>query len=167
MQKPHRSAPARRLVFVVFCAGALAWVGSTGLAAAHAEEDGAGPSRDARPSVTVRASPAVSFSPSRIHVVAELKGGEDDYEEFYCPTVEWNWGDGTTSESTFDCEPYEAGTSEIRRRFAAEHIYRIPGDFRIQFRLKQKSRAVVSGRASVKVRPGLRDMSIGHGPGPR
>jgi hypothetical protein len=165
MQQPQRCALARRLALAVLCAGAVGWVGTAGpAAAASAQEDGKRRPKDARPSVSLRASPPVSFSPARVFVVAELKGGDDDYEEFYCPTVEWDWGDGTRSEARFDCEPFEAGTSEIRRRFSAEHIYRMAGDFRVQFRLKQKSRIVLSARANVKVRPGLRDMSIGPGP---
>ena len=42
-----------------------------------------------KPSLSLKASPAVSFAPARVVVVAELKGGPDDFEEFYCPTVEW------------------------------------------------------------------------------
>ena len=55
---------------------------------------------------------------------AELIGGANDSEEFYCPTIEWDWGDGTQSESSVDCEPYEAGKSEIKRRFTVSHVFR-------------------------------------------
>ena len=54
----------------------------------------------------------------------------DDFEEYYCPTIDWEWGDDTTSESTADCEPYEAGKSEIKRRFTVEHVFRHGGNFR-------------------------------------
>ncbi len=66
------------------------------------------------PKLTVQASPTISFSPSRILVRANLVGGSDDYEQYYCPTVEWKWGDGTTSEASADCDPYQSGKSEIR-----------------------------------------------------
>src|SRR6185436_3590792 len=69
-----------------------------------------------RPKITLRATPTISMAPSRVVLTAELVGGANDYEDFYCPTVQWDWGDGTQSESTIDCEPYEAGKSEIKRR---------------------------------------------------
>ena len=47
--------------------------------------------------------------PVRISATAEFKGGDDDFRDYYCPTIEWNWGDGTVSEASADCEPYEAG----------------------------------------------------------
>jgi hypothetical protein len=59
------------------------------------------------------------MSPARIVLTAELLGGPNDYEDFYCPTTEWDWGDGTLSESTLDCAPYESGKSEIKRRFTS------------------------------------------------
>jgi hypothetical protein len=131
---------------------AILWV-STVVAFAHA----AGPDKKAKPTVTLKVSPVVGFSPARMVVTAELKGGADDYEEFYCATVEWDWGDDTRSESKTDCEPYEAGKSEIKRHFTVDHTYNTAGDFRVQFRLKQKNKVVGSGSADVKVRPGVRD----------
>jgi hypothetical protein len=76
-----------------------------------------------KPSISIKANPNVSFSPARIVFVAELRGGSDDFEEFYCATVEWEWGDGTESENTVDCEPYEAGKSKIQRHFSTQHRY--------------------------------------------
>ena len=57
-------------------------------------------------------------------LTAEIKGGANDYEDFYCASVEWEWGDDTKSESKADCDPYEAGKSEIKRRFVMEHTFR-------------------------------------------
>ena len=71
-----------------------------------------------KPSLSLKATPPIAFSPARVRAVAEIRGGPDDYEEFYCPTIEWEWGDGTSSENASDCEPYEAGKSSIRRRFS-------------------------------------------------
>ncbi|PYR25830.1 MAG: hypothetical protein DMF98_10905 [Acidobacteria bacterium] len=82
------------------------------------------------------------MSPARVVLTAELQGGANDYEEFYCPSVEWDWGDGTHSESTLDCEPYEAGKSEIKRRFTVEHIFRA-GAYKVMFRLKRRDRSLV------------------------
>lgn len=110
-----------------------------------------------RPSLNVRASPMVSFAPSRITLTAELKGGPNDYEELYCPTVEWDWGDETKSESTTDCDPYEAGKSEIRRRFTTQHVYRLSGEYRIQILLKKREKAVTAANVNIQVRPGLNE----------
>ena len=112
---------------------------------------------DRRPSLNLKASPMLAFSPARITFTAELRGGASDYEDYYCPTVEWDWGDGTKSESTLDCAPYEAGKSEIRRRFTIIHYFRTGGAYRIQVRLKRKERVMTSGTINVEVRPGLRD----------
>jgi hypothetical protein len=110
-----------------------------------------------RPKVTLKAQPLVSMSPARVVLTAELQGGADDYEEFYCPSIEWDWGDGTVSEAQSDCEPYAAGTSKIQRRWSSEHIYRQSGGYKIVFRLKQKTKAIAIGSANVQVRAGMRE----------
>jgi hypothetical protein len=89
-------------------------------------------------------------------LTAELIGGANDFEEFYCPTVEWDWGDGTQSESTSDCEPYEAGKSEIKRRFTISHVFRA-GMYKVSLRLKRRDKAITSATVSIQVRPGIRD----------
>ncbi len=108
-----------------------------------------------KPSLSLKATPAVSFAPARIVVVAEVKGGADDNEEFYCPTIEWEWGDLTTSTAEADCEPYAAGKSEIKRRYTVEHRYKDPGSFRIRLLLKKGTKVISSANALVQVRPGL------------
>ena len=63
-----------------------------------------------KPALSVRAIPAVSFSPARVRAVAELKGGPDDYRR---STAQPSSGIGATltqSEEAADCEPYEAGS---------------------------------------------------------
>lgn len=107
-----------------------------------------------KPKLSVRSSPTMAFTPATITFTAELKDGDDDYEEYYCAAVEWDWADGTRSESSDDCEPYEAGTSEIRRRFTIQHKYNIDGVYDVQFRLKQRDKVVVAARTKVTVRPG-------------
>ena len=111
-----------------------------------------------RPKLSLKASPSISMAPSRVVISAEFNGGANDYEEYYCPTVEWEWGDGTQSESTFDCQPYEAGKSEIKRRFTVEHVFR-PGMYHVVFRLKHHDKALVSATTNVQVQPGLRDIN--------
>ena len=109
-----------------------------------------------RPKLTLKAQPAIAMSPARIVLTAELVGGPNDYEEYYCPGVEWDWGDGTQSESSNDCAPYEAGKSEIKRRFTTEHIFRA-GMFRVSIRLKRREKAIALATVNIQVRPGLRD----------
>ncbi len=108
-----------------------------------------------KPSLSLKATPAVSFAPARIVVVAEVKGGAEDNEDFYCPTVEWEWGDLTTSTAEADCEPYVAGKSQIKRRYTVEHQYKNPGGFRIRLLLKKGTKVVASANTLVQVRPGL------------
>jgi len=107
-----------------------------------------------RPRIILRAQPPVGVAPARIVLTAELVGGANDFEEYYCPTISWEWGDDTTSESTVDCEPYEAGKSEIKRRFTVQHIFRQEGSQKVFFRLKRRSKEVGAASVTVSVRPG-------------
>lgn len=107
-----------------------------------------------KPSITVRANPAVAFAPARIVATAELAGGADDFSDFYCAKVEWTWGDGTTSEAQDDCDPYVAGQSRIRRRFTNEHRFELAGNYEIRLNLKQGKKTVGSGSVIVRVRDG-------------
>jgi hypothetical protein len=110
-----------------------------------------------RPKLTVTASPAMATSPARIVASVDVQGGPDDFEEFYCASVEWDWGDDTKSTSGTDCDPYEPGKSTIKRRFTMDHVYRTAGDHQIVFRLKKKTKVVGSASTSVKIRPGIGD----------
>jgi hypothetical protein len=110
-----------------------------------------------KPSVSLRASPSMGFAPTRVVLTAELRGGADDYQDFYCASTEWDWGDGTKSVNKVDCDPFEAGKSAIERRHVVTHVFEMGGDFQVEFRLKQKDKTVASARTSVKIRPGLRD----------
>lgn len=126
-------------------------------AATHAQKDTKDvKDGDKRPKVTLKAQPIISIAPSKVTLRAELVGGANDYEEFYCPTIEWDWDDGTQSESTSDCEPYEAGKSEIKRRFTVEHVFRA-GYYHVAFRLKRRDKAVASATATVQVQGGAAD----------
>ena len=93
--------------------------------------------------------------PAKVRASVEIRGGPDDYAEFYCATAAWDWGDDTVSEAGKDCEPYVAGRSTIERRFTIEHTYRQPGMYKISFRMKQKNKVVAQATTNVQIRPGL------------
>ena len=104
-----------------------------------------------RPSLSLKATPGTGMVPIRISATAEFKGGDDDYQEYYCPAIEWNWGDGTVSESAIDCNPYEPGVSQIRRRFTGSHTYKRAGAYRIVFRLKHRDKVLTSQTTLVRL----------------
>jgi hypothetical protein len=112
---------------------------------------------DKRPSLALKVTPPLGFSPLRVHASVDVRGGPDDAVDFYCPAIEWSWGDGTVSETSEDCDPYQEGTSTIRRRFSADHTFQQGGGYRVTFRLKQKTRVVASASTNVQVRAGVRD----------
>ena len=131
----------------------LAAVAAALLASAHvlaAQRD----SDDKKPSLSLKATPPLGFSPLRVQAVVEVRGGSDDYADFYCAGTEWDWGDGTVSESSSDCDPYQPGKSTIKRRFSADHVFRQQGSQKIVFRLKQKNKVVGSATVNIQVRSG-------------
>ncbi|HEX8031264.1 MAG TPA: hypothetical protein VF491_22500 [Vicinamibacterales bacterium] len=141
----HSQSGVAQALVLAFCAILL--IPSNAL---QAREQG-----NKKASLSLKATPAVSFAPARIVVVAEVKGGTDDSEEFYCPTVEWEWGDDTTSTAEADCDPYSAGKSTIKRRYTIEHRYKNPGGFKIILRLKKGPKIVATANTLVQVRAGL------------
>jgi len=134
----------------------LTLVFGAGLTVAHAQPSQEA-DKDRRPKLALRSAPQISFSPARVTFTAEFRGGVDDYEDYYCPTVEWDWGDGTQSEATQDCEPYEAGRSEIRRFYTAAHVFDIAGRYTVVFRVKRGKKVITTMSTVVQVRPGVRD----------
>lgn len=117
-----------------------------------------------KPTITIKASPPVAFAPKRVVLTVELKGGPDDYQDFYCATVEWDintlsgGGDGAKAQQRLECDPYEPGKSEIKRIYIRDQMFRTAGDYRIQFNLKQKNKVVGSARTTIKIRPGAGDV---------
>jgi len=102
------------------------------------------PQDKGRPKAALRVNPALIFVPQRIVATVELTEGADDHQEYYCPQIEWLWSDGTKSESA------EAGKSEIRRRYTADHTYKDPGNYDVIFRMKQGSKIVLALRQQIR-----------------
>ncbi len=132
----------RRLTFTV----AVALVCASGSLAIVAQD------RDDDPDLRLRATPRVAFAGAEILFIGEIRGGPDDNEELYCPTIEWDWGDDTISENTPDCDPFEPGVSEIRRRFSVRHNFDYPGRFEVRLHLKRQDDVLISARTAIEVR---------------
>jgi hypothetical protein len=141
--------PRRALCTVAALAAALVAV----VHLSAAQRDAA----DKKPSLSLKATPPAGFAPLRVHLVVDVRGGPNDYADFYCPTVQWDWDDGTISENSADCDPYEAGKSSIQRRYSADHTFRLSGDYRLTFRLKQKDKVISSTTTTLTVRPGANE----------
>lgn len=116
-----------------------------------------------KPGLELRHRPLYPSSPAEMTFTAELKGG-DDSEDFYCPTVEWEWGDderlgggmGTKSVEESDCEPYQPGMA-INRRFEKEHRFSVWGNYRVQITLRKGSRIIARQSKMVNVKAGPGD----------
>jgi hypothetical protein len=106
-----------------------------------------------RPTLGVRVSPRMAFSPVDVFAMAELQGGEDS-EDFYCLAIEWDWDDGSKSLQDSDCDPYQPGT-KIERRFSSEHFYSRAGNYNIRAALKTQDRVVATNAFRLIVRQGL------------
>lgn len=159
-----RLALRRRVGLLGLLTMALAIAAVAGLGARPADgsdrTDKDKDAKDRKPSIVVKVTPPMSMTPARVTATAELKGGADDYEDYYCPTIEWEWGDETKSEQTIDCTPFEAGKSQIRRRFTGEHTYQMSGNYRVQFRMKRANKVLGGGSATLQVRAGIREQSF-------
>ena len=138
----------RRRAFCTIAALAAVLLGTAASTAAQRD------SGDKKPSLSLKATPPAGFAPLRVHAVVDVRNGANDYAEFYCATVQWDWDDGTISENSEDCDPYEAGKSSIKRRYTGDHTFRLSGDYRVTFRLKQKDRVISSTTTTLTVRAG-------------
>lgn len=114
----------------------------------------ASPGGAKKPELSLAASPAVAFVPAKFQFIAALRGGDEDYEDYYCPAVEWDWDDDTVSQSSPDCDPYQPGESRIQRRYTAQHVYENEGSYEVKFRLKRKDKVLVAATTTVQVRMG-------------
>lgn len=102
-----------------------------------------------KPRLALRASPPMAFPPVSVLLMAELVGG-DEQEEYYCPGLEWEWGDGSRSARESDCEPFAPGAT-LERRFSERHAYRAPGNYSVRLTLRRASRAVAVATVAVLV----------------
>ena len=127
------------------------------------------PAEKKKPSISLRANPPVGFSPLRVVLTAEVKGGSNDYEDFYCASVEWEWGDDTKSRSQSRLRSVRsrARAKSSAATFRNTHFDRYstdmpgsgnptgPKQFRVKFLLKQKNKVVGSGQTVIEIRSGM------------
>lgn len=104
------------------------------------------------PELRLRATTRVALPPAEVLFIAELRGGSDDHEPLYCASVEWDWDDGTVSERIPDCDPYEPGVSEMRRRFSQRHTFQESGTYEVRLNLKRRDEVIQSARTSIEIR---------------
>lgn len=144
----------RRVVHVrpAFLSTLLAALPFAGLPCAHAVD---GPKLK-KPTLNLRATPRMAFSPVTVLAVAELAGG-DDVEQYYCPEIVWEWGDGGKSLQESDCPPFEEGVSKIERRFTAEHRYRRAGYYTLSATLRRAGKSIAKTDLKLTIRPGIAD----------
>ena len=117
---------ARRCARQAIFAG-LVLLGCVYASPGAAQADG----KKSKPTITLKSTPVMAFSPARMVLTAEIRGGDNDYQDFYCATVEWDWGDDTRSQAGADCEPYEAGQERnhtaVHHRPHLQYGGRLPG----------------------------------------
>lgn len=112
-------------------------------------------SRAGKPHLAIRASPLKSFSPSIVHLIAEVRG-EADVEDWYCPRIEWDFGEDigrATHEQ--DCPAWEEGTA-VQRLFTMRKLFG-PGEHRVTFSIYKAKRKVAATSIVVTVLPGVGD----------
>jgi hypothetical protein len=63
---------------------------------------------------------------------AELVGGRDNDQRFYCAASTWAYGDGPAMTSTPSCTPWTPD-STIPRQFTSTHAYMAPGRYVVSF----------------------------------
>ena len=144
-----RASIWRRRALAAAAIGIVSLVLAAGQAAdGHAAAQGP----DDDPRLRLRATPRVAFAGQSFLFVGTLRGGPDDNEELYCATIEWDWGDDTYSESTPDCNPFEPGRTEIRRRFSTRHTFDYAGRYEVRLNLKRQDDILISARTRIEVR---------------
>jgi hypothetical protein len=137
----------------------LTWISTAALLAAPialAPQARAAEEQQKKPGLELRVTPRMGFSPIDALFTLELEGG-DEHEDYYCPELEWEWGDGSRSVTESDCDPYVPGETKIDRRYTNRHLFKRSGNYNVTVRLKRVDRTVAKVSATLTVRPGIGD----------
>ncbi len=139
-------------------AKAVAVIAVLGLAGSVRAAEDQKPKKLKRPDFELRVTPRFSFSPAELMFTAELKGG-DDTEEYYCPEIEWEWGDGGKSVQEADCDPWKPDT-KIERRFVVHHVFVESGIYETRVTLRKSNKTIATRSIELTVRPGLGERTM-------
>ena len=97
-----------------------------------------------RPKISLRAQPPVGVAPFRVVLTGELQGGADDFEEVYCPTVEWVWGDAHDVRVDARLRAVRSGQEPDQATLHDRtHVSR-EGAYKVYIHLKRKDKLVAS-----------------------
>jgi hypothetical protein len=102
-----------------------------------------------KPRLDLRVMPRQGPPTTEFLFVAELKGGPDS-EDFYCPTLEWDFGGGDTSSHEPECPPFLQGVTAIERRFSVSRMITVEGERKARVVLRKGEK--VLGQASAVYR---------------
>ncbi|NPV06750.1 MAG: VWA domain-containing protein [Anaerolineae bacterium] len=80
--------------------------------------------------VELEAQPTAGPAPLAVQFLGRLVGGPDDNREFYCPSLAWDFGDGTSQFIQPECPEPPEGKWPVQREFRTEHEYSQPGTYR-------------------------------------
>ena len=99
---------------------------------------------DKRPVYHSRPRRRSGFSPLRVHASVDVRGGPDDSADFYCPAIEWDWGDGTSLGKLGGLRPlrgrHQHHPAPVLRRSHLPAGRRLPGDVPAQAEGRASSR---------------------------
>ena len=81
-----------------------------------------------KPRASLGVFPHFSFAPHEVIFTIRIEGPE--VEKFYCPKIEWIFGDGSASSTLSDCAPWESHeSSDYGRVYTKQHKYWNPKEY--------------------------------------
>jgi hypothetical protein len=87
--------------------------------------------------IAISAAPRQGFAPLRVTLRGELRGVDENNEEYYCLQEEWDFGDGAKSTEKPNCDPYSPDT-KVKAEFFADHVYEKHGNYTVRLVLGEK-----------------------------
>jgi hypothetical protein len=115
-----------------------------------------------KPQFVCTSSPKIGFADIatgglQVRLNCELTGSET--EELYCPTISWEFPDGTKSVSESDCQPYSCGRTEWchgqfddYERHWSKYLLAGPGSWVIRIRLMKNNKTIRASSIEFEVR---------------
>lgn len=88
------------------------------------------------PQLEVIAEPVSGEVPLVVTFTAKLRGAESNDKRFYCPSIEWSFGDGTNEAIAATCVPYTPDV-QVQATYETTHRYEKPGTYTVTFMLNE------------------------------